>query len=141
MGAPHQVQLATTQLIARGGWVQRKADQKQVVAALVDILSGGRVRECMDQWMGWQKTGRDNPCDVYFHFFFYFYFYILVRCRLTSRITAKKVVCRLKNYGASSGINEKHSHANDGLGGVAHGVNNDETIGGTNVGEKRRSPR
>jgi hypothetical protein len=68
-GLRHQVQLATTQLIAGGGWVQRKADQKQVVAALVDILSGGRVRECMGQWMGWQKTGRDKCLFSFFLLF------------------------------------------------------------------------
>jgi hypothetical protein len=42
---------------------------------------------------------------------------------------------------ASSEINRKCSCTKDGLGGVSHGVSNSETIGGTNIGEKRQSPR
>jgi hypothetical protein len=38
-------------------------------------------------------------------------------------------------------MNRKRSRTKDGLDGVAHGVSNDKTIGGTNVAEKRRSPR
>jgi hypothetical protein len=47
------------------------------VTAALGILNGGRVRECIGQLMGWQKT--DQMAHVmFFCFFFVFSFFGLV---------------------------------------------------------------
>jgi hypothetical protein len=55
------------QLRVGGGWVQRRAEKGASVHSAqqssckwrlsLGIVSGGRVRECMGQLMGWQKMG------------------------------------------------------------------------------------
>jgi hypothetical protein len=86
----------------RWGWcAQRRADQEKWWLAL-GILSGGRVRECMGQLMGWQKMGQTAHVMFFFVFSFlfsffglalldyisiFFYFYILVRRHLALCLT------------------------------------------------------
>jgi hypothetical protein len=57
---------------ARSWCAQHSADQEKWRLPL-GILSGGRVRECMGQLMGWQKMGQ--MAHVMFFFIFSFLFY------------------------------------------------------------------
>jgi hypothetical protein len=87
-----------------GGWcAQRKAELSRSKWRLnLGILSGGRIRVCMGQLMGWQKMGQTAHV-IFFSFYFsllffglvlldyisrIFYIYILVRRRLPLRLTA-----------------------------------------------------
>jgi hypothetical protein len=46
------------------------------VTAALGILNGGRVRECIGQLMGWQKT--DQMAHVMFFFVFSFFGLVLL---------------------------------------------------------------